>query len=119
MSLRTPNGESLSAIFYAEKKRMAWIEKLYNNVRTKLNRLGDIVTLAPSSLRPRNDRGIALYWTGNADDRRRVEKVLGCTIDEQDEAIVKFGRMKVRVKFLSRPGIVAGMGQRRPRRRAA
>lgn len=100
MTIRTPKGESLSQVFYAEKERFAWLGKLKRNVSQKLNRLGDIANLAPSSLNPRNPGNIALYYSGTPEDKARIEKVLKAKFDEKDEAMVQFSRISLVVKLL-------------------
>lgn len=106
MTIRLPKGDSLAKVYYASQKRHAWVSKLYNNVRAKLERLGSIVVLGPSSLREQN--ALVLYWSGSAEHLKRIEKVLGVTFDKNHEAEgVKFSRIALKVKLLERNRLAA------------
>jgi hypothetical protein len=115
MTLRTVHGRSLTRSYFAQKSKLDWIEKLFNNARGRLNRLGDIVALAPASLNP--GRGIALYFSGSAEHKARIEKVLGVTF-ENNVAVVKFSRMTTTVKLLAKPHLMQTF-QKRIARKAA
>lgn len=98
MTIRTTKGKSISAVFFNQKKRLEWVGKLYKNTRKSLDKLGDIVTLAPSSL-DSNRRGITLNYDGSAASLRRIERVLEVNFVD-GEAMVKFSRITLPVKLV-------------------
>lgn len=99
MTMRTPKGQSISRIFFAEKERLEWIGKIYNNARRLLNRVADVATIGPSSFNPKRNN-ICLYFDGSAAALARIEKVFKVSF-VNNEARVKFSRITVKVVLIA------------------
>jgi hypothetical protein len=101
MTLKTTKGTSLSKVFHGEKKRMAWIAKLHGNCRKLLDKLGNILTLDPVSLKGEaaNSNTITLRFSGLSEDLARIERILDVRF-VKGQAEVKFSRTTIIVKLL-------------------
>jgi hypothetical protein len=116
MTLRTSKGRSLSKVFFAEKAKLAWINKLYGNIRKSLDRLGDIIALDPRSLKPSN--GISLYYDGSKANREKIEQVLDVKF-ENNKATVKFSRIVLDVTLLPNKMLMKEFARIEAERKAA
>lgn len=96
MSLRTPNGKTLTRTFRTVERRYDWINKLRKNVRPKLDRLATVAVLLPSSLTPpKQGNRITLAIRGDNDENAKIAKILDITVDEINSGkpvTVKFSR---------------------------
>ena len=104
MTLRSTNGDSFSKLFSKASKRMAWITKLHRNIRKKLDKLGNLIALAPASLN--STKGITLYFDGSEDSLARIEKVLDVKFAD-NKAVVKFSRITLNVTLIENVQVLA------------
>lgn len=104
--LRLKN-HTLNQVFRRSQRKADWLKRLNSNAAAKLNRIGNLVTLSPSSLLPKKDYAITLVYIGDATNRNaaakdiaRIQNVLETTFDNKDQATVKFKRINVKVTLV-------------------
>jgi hypothetical protein len=101
MTMRDPKGQSLSAIANQARQRADWIQKLDRNLRSTLNRLGNVASLGPSTFR-QPGQNLVLYYDGSKESFDRINDVLGTELTERRPMPVKISRMTVNVVLLKR-----------------
>lgn len=104
MTLRVGE-KTLTRVARNAERRADWLRRLRTNVAPTLNRVANIVTLAPSSLAPaKSGNRLTLVYCGDTSSLgaigaavSRLEKVLDCKFNDDLTADVKFKRMIVKV----------------------
>lgn len=103
-TLRTAKGRTVAQVARSVQRRHEWVSKIARN-RRLLARLSSIIVLAngwdtpPKSGQP-NRLKLDYVGTGTtsneaAADIARIQKTLNCTLDANNTATVKLGRMTV------------------------
>ena len=102
----TVSGRTLTRHARRTARKADWLAKLARNAGRKLNRLSNLVTMAPASLNPTKDNRIVLVYNGAhqsvgdiARDLARIQKVLGVEFQPNNTAVVKFSRMTALVEL--------------------
>ena len=96
MTMRTAKGQSLSEVAQAAKNKADWAQKLDRNLRSTLNRIGNVATIGPSTYRSPGSN-VVLYYDGTADAKQRIEKVLETELTTNSATPVKISRLNVNV----------------------